>query len=96
MKKTKISMDGKNNIHCLFCKLSQNKALEIQWGRFDESDSHWFSFEMKFDTKGDHAGFEWHNEVFRWHFRIAVYDCRHWDYDNECWQQISDVPTEGN
>jgi len=89
MKTATISMDGgKSNIHCLHRPLSKTKYLEIQWGRFDESDSSLFSFECSWRRKGDHAGFEWHNEILRWHFRIAIYDVRHWDYENDCWEYM--------
>ena len=83
-----ISMDGgKNKIHFVDKKISKNKHLEIQWGRFDESNTSLFAFEFRWDRKQSHAGLEWHNEILRWHFRIAVYDIRHWDYDKGEWEE---------
>ena len=87
MRKIKISMDGKNTIHCLHHPLSKNKHLEIQWGRFDEDDTNIFSFDSSWRTKGDHAGFESHAEVLRWHLRLAIYDCRHWDDEKDRWEK---------
>ncbi len=85
--KIKLSMDGgKTNIHCLSRPIGKTKYLEIQWGRFDDSNSCHFAFECRSSSKCDHAGFEWHNEIRRWHFRIAIYDVRHWDDDNDCWE----------
>ena len=73
-----------NKIHCINKTLSENKSLEIQWGRFDNSDC-LFDFQLEWSLRGDHAGLNWHNEILGFHLIIKIYDHRHWDYEKKAW-----------
>ena len=89
MRKTKISMDnGKTHIHCLMGNINKTtKAWEVQWGRFDDSNSNTFCFDFSHRIKGDHAGLNIHMEILRWHVSLSFYDIRHWDHINNCWEE---------
>jgi len=73
-----------NKIKCYHTKLFHHKYLEIQIGRFD---NHGFNFQFEFSTKRDHAGLLWYNEILGYHFIITIYDNRHWDTVNSCWEK---------
>ncbi len=72
---------------CKGWKLSENKALEIQFATVKDF-SDWFSFKLYTKSKCDHAGirfnFEFMTIIF---FEILFYDIRHWDYDNNTYQK---------
>ena len=46
-----------------------------------------FEFEINVDRKCDHAGVKLCVCLFGFVFRIGLYDNRHWDYDNNCWEE---------
>jgi hypothetical protein len=51
------------------------------------SDSyHLFGFEFKIGFKEDHAGVRAALSLFGTEIYFHVYDTRHWDYQNNCWQ----------
>lgn len=45
-----------------------------------------FSFHLSLTQKCDHAGFDFCLEILSFYFCFKIYDCRHWDYDNKCWE----------
>lgn len=66
--------------------LSKNKSAEIQISRFDRFhlidctvDLHWWG--------DDHAGPALDLNFLGYMFNVKVYDHRHWDYDNHCWEK---------
>lgn len=61
-----------------------NKALETGFQRTGDGG---FDFFWRFRTRGDHAGLAFNIELFGWMFEFNVHDVRHWDYDNDRWQQ---------
>lgn len=67
--------------------LSKNKSLEIQITRFKSTymlfdflvDLHWWGY--------DHQGPEFRTDILGWFFNVKIYDHRHWDYENHCWEK---------
>lgn len=37
-------------------------------------------------TKGDHAGLKINLRIRRSEIEVHVYDDRHWDWENDCWE----------
>ena len=70
-----------------FCEdwqLTKNKNLEIQLSRGGNS---LVGIRFDFAPWGrDHAGATLELELFRHFFIINIYDRRHWDYENACWE----------
>ena len=44
-----------------------------------------FGFRLQLRTKIDHAGLFMSVSLFRFTVEFNFRDCRHWDYDNNCW-----------
>jgi len=45
-----------------------------------------FDIGLKWNTREDHAGIRFHFSIYHlFLYEIAIYDHRHWDYDNEDW-----------
>jgi hypothetical protein len=42
----------------------------------------WF----KFSIKEDHAGLNFDFGILGWNVKFLIYDNRHWDYENDCWE----------
>lgn len=71
---------------CMTVKLSTNKNLEIELLRGSE----WRIFECYFSWKRkvDHAGPKFHIEIYKLlSFAVRIYDHRHWDDEQDQWQQ---------
>lgn len=66
-------------------QLSKHKFLEYQLDRKFATDP--FDFHVWWDWKGDHAGPGFYFSIYKlfW-FQIKIYDHRHWDYENNCWE----------
>ena len=45
-----------------------------------------FNFYMEWSIKEDHAGFMLEFDFLGFGASICLYDCRHWDYENDCWE----------
>lgn len=43
-------------------------------------------FDLDWSRKCDHAGVKIYISTFFWWFTFYVYDCRHWDEENEAWE----------
>lgn len=70
-------------------KLSKNKAFELEsffWKDMSNL-SNYFNFWIEWSYKGDHAGFTINLEILTFYFNFKVYDIRHWDYDNNCYEK---------
>jgi hypothetical protein len=80
----KIVNNISKTIWFINCHLTENKSLEIQWGKFDECEDI-LDFTLEWSRKRDHAGFRWHNMILGYHFIVTVYDNRHWDYKSQEW-----------
>ena len=65
--------------------ISKNKNLELETFY---SNYNLFNFSVNFQPMGrDHAGFGLDVNVFGWEFSFRIYDSRHWDYPNWCWEK---------
>jgi len=60
----------------------KNKYWEFQIDKVPEL----FHLELSLTTKEDHAGFNIEFALLGYEVRFTVYDCRHWDYINERWE----------
>lgn len=67
--------------------LSENKSAELQITNFKSTqtvlnfvlDLHWWG--------SDYQGPKFDVELLGFMFSISMYDHRHWDYENHCWEQ---------
>jgi hypothetical protein len=70
--------------HPVVCfKLSKHKFFECEFGRHKYWD--WFRFDVSWTRTQDHAGLHFDFELCGWFCFFAVYDHRHWDYDEDDW-----------
>lgn len=46
-----------------------------------------FDFHISYNDEDDHAGFYFNINVLGLFFEFNIYDIRHWDFDNECWEK---------
>lgn len=66
-------------------KLSTNKSFETQLSYFGLDTLFEFDIEIIF-SGADHAGPNLTFIIFGLFFSIQIYDHRHWDHDNNTWQ----------
>lgn len=74
-----------------FRKLTKNKCLEIVLKKEKEADCIFFNLTELSFRKKDHAGFHWFLIIWPLHFEFNIYDSRHWDYDNNKWEERLDL-----
>ena len=69
-------------------KLSEHKYLEFEFNWRDNMAREWFVFCLQTRSKQDHPGAEFSFGGLRlfW-FGITFYDNRHWDYDNDKFEE---------
>jgi hypothetical protein len=64
-------------------KIVGSKHWEFQMDGFSNWNSY-FSFNISWTTRKDHAGFEIEFNICGWLLMFNIYDCRHWnDLTNE-------------
>ena len=63
-----------------------NKYFELQL-EFEKEFYSWFYFNIAWTRKVDHAGFMMVIEFLHLNFNFEIYDSRHWDDDNDCWEK---------
>lgn len=64
--------------------LWSNKYLEFE---FDYYNFYLFKFEFNFQPiKTDHGGLRMELIVLGYSLDLNIYDSRHWDYKNNCWE----------
>lgn len=68
-------------------KLSKNKAWELQIYRSNVL----LEAEVNLTHRQDHAGLKLELGLLTWCLSFNVYDTRHWNYDQGCWQTYEDV-----
>ncbi len=50
-----------------------------------------FTIELSTHIKGnDHAGPAFGINILGLQIDFGIYDCRHWDYDNNCWEEYEE------
>ena len=62
-------------------QISKHKVIELQIDK--TNDIIGLGFRLTFRTS--HAGVSLSLALFGYDIIFSVYDCRHWDYDNNCW-----------
>lgn len=63
------------------------KYLEFEC---DYYNYYWFKFEFEFRPIGkDHGGLRLELSILGYNLDLKIYDSRHWDYKNNCWEQKS-------
>ena len=62
--------------------LKQHKAWEFNGYR----THHLVDLEFRLTFKGDHAGLHTMFGLFGYSVEFSIYDTRHWDYKNNCWE----------
>ena len=67
-----------------FVRLSKNKGIEYEifW---DKHLYKWFNFQFDISRKCDHAGILFDLQLLWLNLTINFFDFRHWDYDENCW-----------
>ena len=69
----------------IWCKnglLPKHKAWEFNGYRTHQI----IDAELRLTFKGDHAGLLTLFGLFGYALEISIYDTRHWDYENNCWE----------
>jgi hypothetical protein len=67
-------------------QLTKHNWFEAQAGRFDDSCNTVLDISFRATTRQSHAGVELIFLIMRWHLELRIYDIRHWDYANECYE----------
>lgn len=67
-------------------KITTNKAIDFQISKFQAYHLFEFDLSIRFDGE-DHAGPYLMMSFMGFFFNLKLYDIRHWDYDNDRWQQ---------
>lgn len=62
-----------------------NKYWELQITTAFEGP--YFNFSINWTRKQDHAGFQFLIEIHKFMFDFKIYDTRHWDWDNDCYEK---------
>ena len=81
----KSSSIGQKNYIVYDRKITTNKCVEVQFSRWRARSI----FELSVDTVWfgeDHGGIGFEIEVLGYYFSARIYDHRHWDYENHCWE----------
>jgi len=70
-------------------KITANKAVEVQFSRWEAYNILEFSFDTIWFGQ-DHGGIGFDFEVLGYFFSAKIYDIRHWDYENNCWEEYEE------
>ena len=67
-------------------RISKNKTFEIQIAKIEKY--YLFKLDIDLELSGhDHAGPKFELELFGFMIDICLFDIRHWDYENNTWEQ---------
>jgi hypothetical protein len=67
-------------------KITTNKSVEVQFSKWPAHTM----FNIGLDTVWfgqDHGGIGINIELLGYYFSAKIYDIRHWDYENHCWEE---------
>ena len=71
----------------IYCsRVGKNKAIEMSTRR--DLSSPRFEISLVFSTKCSHAGLFFMFCFYKFQLEINIYDIRHWDYDNNCFEKL--------
>jgi len=62
--------------------ITQNKAWEAELLQTQQL----IGFQLSFTVRRDHAGLDLEVGLFGYSISFKIYDTRHWDYQNACWE----------
>jgi hypothetical protein len=72
------------NLGCVSGMITRFTAWELEHSYYSPL---LFDFEMRWNRKTDHAGFEFGIGILGYGIHFRIYDTRHWnDFDN-CWEE---------
>jgi len=63
--------------------ITKNKSWEFQVCRYSYDIA---KISVRWSFRRDHAGPSLELCLFGYGAEIKAYDCRHWDYENDCWK----------
>ena len=66
-------------------KISTNLCLEIV-SMLSNSWNSYFTLDISLNKNQCHAGFHFLLCILKWQFEFNIFDIRHWDYKNNCWE----------
>ena len=75
---------------CRDWSLTKNKAFEIQFTKWAPTTI----FSVGLDTcwiGQDHGGIRFDIELFGYFLNLNLYDKRHWDWENGCWEKHDEL-----
>jgi hypothetical protein len=81
---------AKENFKNLFCRsgpITKHMAWEFEITRHNYTLA---EFSTRYTVKQDHAGFNLELGLFGYSMHFQIYDGRHWDYTNNCWEVYED------
>jgi hypothetical protein len=65
----------------------KNKFWVVQITKWDyEGAGETYGIICQYETKTDHAGLQLRLDFWQFMFNFQVYDNRHWDDKNDCWE----------
>jgi hypothetical protein len=68
----------------------KNWAGQITKNKYWEAEllktNHLVRFEFRYTIRQDHAGLNFGFGLLGWEFHTSIYDSRHWDCENKCWE----------
>lgn len=73
----------------------RQKSAELQISKFAQAND---LLQIRLDLRWwgeDHAGPKLEIDLWKFFFSISLYDHRHWDYENNCWE-VYDEKDETN
>ena len=75
-------------------QLTKNKVFQFQL-EFDKFNENPFELTCEYVVKRDHAGFNFMFSIYKlfW-FCLGIHDRRHWDYENNAWEEPGDCKYE--
>jgi hypothetical protein len=69
----------------MFC-WAKETVFKNKWIEFEViKNDNLLRLEVEFTTRQDHAGANLELGLFGYEVHFKFYDCRHWDYEKNCW-----------
>lgn len=67
--------------------VTKNKAFEIEVLKYGFDV---IEFNLNLTHRQDHAGFDLTFGLLGYTLHLNLYDTRHWDHENRCWEKYND------
>lgn len=88
-----ITKDGLGEFFLFDKVIASHKALSVQVEHFNWTSLFGLSFDFS-PTGVDHAGLFVDFTILGLSVILNLYDTRHWDYENNCWEKIDKTPSD--